>query len=41
MLFVTRWTCPQQNLEAEINRFRESGDAPPLTGVKMSAAGTA
>jgi len=35
MLFVTRWTVPQHNLKATINRFRETGGAPPPKGVKM------
>jgi hypothetical protein len=35
MLVVTRWIVPQHNLKAAINRFRETGGAPPPKGVKM------
>jgi Domain of unknown function (DUF3303) len=33
MLFMTHWTCPQQNLKAAIQRFKETG-APPPKGVR-------
>jgi hypothetical protein len=35
MLFVMRWTVPQQNLKLAINRFRDTGGAPPPKGIKM------
>ena len=35
MLFITHWTVPQQNLKAAIQRFKDTGGAPPTKGVKM------
>jgi Domain of unknown function (DUF3303) len=34
MLFMTHWTVPQENLKVAIQRFKETGAAPPK-GVKM------
>jgi hypothetical protein len=36
MLFVTRWTIPHTSRKAAIQRFMETGGAPPA-GVKMLA----
>ena len=36
MLFVVRWTIPHTSRQAAIDRFKETGGAPPA-GVKMLA----